>query len=187
MLWAAAGYIAPVAGAVLQEGIDVLVIMNALRALGGRGLAPRPKAETRGLAEGLASAHRALRPRVGELASLAARLDGMPADEARSELQRTRETLEEELLPHELEEQRTAYPVLGEMLGEEDPTGPLVQTHHEIRRLARLFGRLVARLSPEGPRPEDLRDLQRALYGLHAVLTLHFAQEDELYSLFNEV
>ena len=33
MGFAAFGYIAPVAGAVLQEGIDVAVILNALRAL----------------------------------------------------------------------------------------------------------------------------------------------------------
>ncbi|MBE3559483.1 MAG: heavy metal translocating P-type ATPase [Ktedonobacteraceae bacterium] len=32
MFFAAAGYLAPVAGALLQEGIDVLVILNALRA-----------------------------------------------------------------------------------------------------------------------------------------------------------
>jgi cation transport ATPase len=30
---AAAGYLPPVAGALLQEGIDVAVILNALRAL----------------------------------------------------------------------------------------------------------------------------------------------------------
>jgi heavy metal translocating P-type ATPase len=36
MLWAAAGGITPVAGAMLQEAIDVAVIVNALRALGGR-------------------------------------------------------------------------------------------------------------------------------------------------------
>jgi heavy metal translocating P-type ATPase len=35
MLAAAAGYLAPVVGAFLQEGIDVLVILNALRALRG--------------------------------------------------------------------------------------------------------------------------------------------------------
>ena len=34
MGFAAFGYIPPVAGAVLQEGIDVAVILNALRALG---------------------------------------------------------------------------------------------------------------------------------------------------------
>jgi cation transport ATPase len=33
MVFAAAGYIPPLAGALLQEGIDVAVILNALRAL----------------------------------------------------------------------------------------------------------------------------------------------------------
>jgi cation transport ATPase len=33
MGFAAAGYLPPVAGALLQEGIDVAVILNALRAL----------------------------------------------------------------------------------------------------------------------------------------------------------
>jgi P-type E1-E2 ATPase len=35
MIVAAAGFLPPLAGAVLQEGIDVAVILNALRALGG--------------------------------------------------------------------------------------------------------------------------------------------------------
>jgi heavy metal translocating P-type ATPase len=184
MAFAAAGLIAPVAGAVLQEGIDVLVILNALRALAGGRLTAPLRSEAKGLAQGLASAHRALRPHVGELASVAARLDSLPPVEARRQLEGLREMLEKELLPHEREEQQTAYPLLGKMLKEEDPTGPLIQTHHEIHRLTRLFGRLVAQLPAEGPRPEDLRDLRRALYGLHAILTLHFAQEEDLYSLF---
>lgn len=183
MGFAAAGYITPVAGAILQEAIDVLVIINAIRALGGRGLTPRKRPEFRRLAHGLASAHRSLRPHVGELAALAARLDTLPGIEARRQLEELRDLLEKELLAHEREEQQTAFPVIAGMLKEEDPTGPLIQTHHEIHRLIRLFGRLVALLAPEGPRPEDLRDLRRALYGLHAILTLHFAQEEELYSL----
>lgn len=184
MVVAAAGHITPVVGAVLQEGIDVLVILNALRALGGGGLVPTKRPEAGGLARGLASAHRSLRPVVGELASLAARLNTLPPDDARTQLVRLGEILEKELLPHEREEQQTAYPLIGKMLEEEDPTGPLIQTHHEIHRLTRLFGRLVAQLPLDGPRSEDLRDLRRALYGLHAILTLHFAQEEELYSLF---
>lgn len=184
MVFAAAGHITPVTGAVLQEGVDVLVILNALRALAGGGLVRRTGADTKGLARGLASAHRALRPHVGELAALAARLDALAAPEARRQLEQARDMLEKELLPHEREEQQAAYPVLGRMLADEDPTGPLIQTHHEIHRLTRLFGRLVAQLPAEGPRPEDLRDLRRALYGLHAILALHFAQEEELYTLF---
>ena len=180
---AAAGLIRPIAGAVLQEGIDVLVILNALRALGGGGVVVATSAQSRGLAQALASAHRALRPRVSELATLASRLETLSPADARAELERVRDMLEKDLLPHEREEQVSAYPVLGEMLKEEDPTGPLIQTHHEINRLSRLFGRLVAQLPADGPRPEDLRDLRRALYGLHAILSLHFAQEEELYSL----
>jgi iron-sulfur cluster repair protein YtfE (RIC family) len=184
MVFAAAGYIVPVAGALLQEGIDVLVILNALRALGDGGLTARTRPEAKALAQGLASTHRALRPSIGELAALAARLESLPAAEARPQLERARDMLEKELLPHEREEQQTAYPLLAEMLQDEDPTGPLIQTHHEIHRLTRLYGRLVAQLPAEGPRTEDLRDLRRVLYGLHAILVLHFAQEDELYSLF---
>jgi heavy metal translocating P-type ATPase len=184
MGFAATGYITPVVGAVLQEVIDVLVILNALRALGDSGVVAPKRAGTKDLAQSLASAHRSLRPRVGELATLAARLESLPPSDARAQLARVREMLESELLPHEREEQQTAYPVLASMLQAEDPTGPLIQTHHEIHRLTRLFGRLVAQLPTEGPRPEDHRDLRRVLYGLHAILTLHFAQEEELYSLF---
>jgi heavy metal translocating P-type ATPase len=42
MGFAAFGYIPPVAGALLQEGIDVAVILNALRALRGGGLDSNP-------------------------------------------------------------------------------------------------------------------------------------------------
>jgi len=185
MVFATAGYITPVAGAILQEGIDVLVILNALRALGGGGLIAPKRADAKGLAHGLASAHRSLRPHVSELAALAARLDSLEPPDARAQLEHLREMLEKKLLPHEREEQQTAYPLLAKMLKDEDPTGPLIQTHHEIHRLTRLFGRLVAQLPPEGPRAEELRDLRRALYGLYAILTLHFAQEEELYSLFD--
>ena len=184
MAFAAAGHIAPITGALLQEGIDVLVILNALRALQDteRGIASGP--EIRRLARALASTHKTLRPRVSELAELAAQLDSLPAEQARTRLTALADMLEHELLPHESEEQQTVYPLLEKALKDENPTGPLIQTHGEIRRLARLFARRVAQLPPAGPAPEDLRDINRLLYGLHAILSLHFAQEDELYSLF---
>ncbi|EQD41550.1 cation transporting ATPase, partial [mine drainage metagenome] len=128
MSFAAAGFIAPVAGAILQEGIDILVILNALRALGGRRSVIAGNAEIKGLARDLASSHRSLRPRVGELAALAVQLDTLPGPEARSRLERIRDMLEKELLPHESEEQRTAYPLIEKMLKGENPTGPLIQT-----------------------------------------------------------
>ncbi|MFT3924144.1 MAG: heavy metal translocating P-type ATPase [Myxococcales bacterium] len=184
MLFAGAGHIAPVMGAVLQEGIDLLVILNALRALGGPLPGATKMPQVKRLSRGLAMAHRSLSPHVADIASLATRLDTLRPQEALQQLASLRDLLERELLPHERDEQQTAYPVIRKILGHEDPTGPLIQTHQEIRRLARLFGRLVAQLPPEGPGAADLRDVRRLLYGLHAILTLHFAQEDELYALF---
>ncbi len=183
MVAAALGQLTPVAGAVLQEGIDVLVILNALRALGGGSLRRAHRPELPALAKDLADAHRTLRPRIRELTTLASRLETLSPPERRAQLEQVRDMLEKELLPHEREEQRSAYPVIGKLLKDQDPTGPLTQTHHEISRLSRLYARLVARLPPEGPTSEDLRDLRRALYGLSAILTLHFSQEEELYSL----
>lgn len=186
MGFATAGFIAPIDGALLQEAIDVLVILNALRALGGPAVRLSSSPEMAGIAGRLALCHRALKPRVGELAALAVHLDELPVAEARLRLEQAQQMLERELLPHEDDEQRTAYPVIQKLLAGENPTGPLVQTHYEIRRLSRLFGRLVKQLPVSGPAREDLRDIRRVLYGLHAILTLHFAQEDELYTLLAE-
>ena len=57
MVAAAFGLLAPVAGAVLQEAIDVAVILNALRALGGT---PRPSPEGAGETVKKDEEHRAL-------------------------------------------------------------------------------------------------------------------------------
>jgi hypothetical protein len=37
-------------------------------------------------------------------------------------------------------------------------------------------------LPANGPEPADITDLRRTLYGLHAILRLHFDQEEELYA-----
>ena len=74
------------------------------------------------------------------------------------------------------------YPVVAQLMGGEDPMGTMERAHMEIEHLARVFGHLLSDLPPEGPSPDDLVDLRRVLYGLHAILRLHFAQEEEAYS-----
>lgn len=186
MLFAAAGYLPPVAGALLQEGIDLVVILNALRALGGRRLVPKHVPGNEALAASLRDRHRELRAQIEAMSSLATRLDTLGPEEARKSLEEMRAFVEKELLPHEHEEERAAYPVVVALLPGEDPTAPLVQTHREIARLSRLFSRLVDRVREGAPLAGELRDLRRILYGLHAILVLHFAQEDELYAVLEK-
>lgn len=184
MVAAALGFLAPVKGAVLQEAIDLTVIANALRALGQGSRKKRVPAHDR-LGRELSATHSELRAETDELAAVASRLEGLSPPQALLELQRVKDFLVNELLPHERDEQTTAYPLVAKLLPGEDPTGPLVRTHQEIARLVRLFARLVEQLPVMGPQPEDLRDIRRILYGLNAILTLHFAQEDELYALLS--
>jgi len=55
------------------------------------------------------------------------------------------------------------------------------RTHQEIFHLARQFDALCEAMSPGGPDREDLADIRRVLYALHAVLRLNVAQEEEVY------
>jgi hypothetical protein len=182
MAAAAAGHLPPVAGALLQEAIDVAVIANALRALGGGRRRPQPALE--GLSRRYRAEHGVLLPEVDRLRAVADRLDELPARAAKRELADLRRFLEERLVPHEQSEDATVYPLVASAIGGEDPTAPMSRAHLEIAHLVRLFGRLVDELPPddfEPLTPDDLRDLRRILYGLHAILRLHFAQEEEQY------
>jgi hypothetical protein len=70
---------------------------------------------------------------------------------------------------------------MAELLGGEDPTGTMSRAHVEIAHLTRLLGQLLSEAEADGFSDSDLPELRRVLYGLHAVLRLHFAQEDEAY------
>jgi heavy metal translocating P-type ATPase len=179
---AAAGWLAPVAGALLQEGIDVAVILNALRALGGGGRrAMRARPEAARVGARVRAEHRRLDPQIRALRQLADRLDALPVEEARQQLGAAERFLVEELLPHERGEDAALYPEVARLLGGDDPTAAMSRAHLEIAHLVGSFRRLLADLAPEGPGPDDLPELRRLLYGLYALLRLHVAQEEESY------
>jgi hypothetical protein len=183
---AAAGYLAPVAGAFLQEGIDVVVILNALRALGGYGPArPRTGIEA-ALTQRFQAEHSELLPWVNQIRIVADRLDILDPVTALTEVQNVHKFLVERLLPHEEEEETSFYPRVATLLGGDDPTGTMIRAHVEIAHLTRLLGRLLEDTEP-GTVADDLPELRRILYGLHAILRLHFAQEEEAYLSLVEV
>ena len=89
--------------------------------------------------------------------------------------------LVDELQPHEEAEDATLYPALARVLGGKDPTATMSRAHVEIGHLIRRLGAVLDDIDPAGPDGDDIKDLRGLLYGLHAVLQLHFAQEDEGY------
>jgi heavy metal translocating P-type ATPase len=186
MLAATTGALAPVAGALLQEAIDVVVILNALRALGG-GLERVPKIPGwTEISTRLRNEHRVLAPSIARLRAVADGLGDLPAGLARDELEEIRLFLLTTLIPHEEAEDREVFPLLAVAMENDDVTAALHRTHTEIFHLIRLMDRLVGEVPEEGPGPEDLTDLRRVLYGLDAILRLHMAQEEELYSVLGD-
>ena len=184
MGFAAVGLLAPVAGALVQEAIDVLAIVSALRALRvSRPAAPRP--ELAALSERLRAEHRELGPRIDGLRRLADSLDQLGPDDALAQLQTLDAFIRDDLLPHELAEEDEAFPLVAASAGRDDPTPALRHTHREILRLSRLLHTAIDTLDT-GPTPDDLPELRRLLYGLHAVIRLHNAQEEEAYGILDQ-
>nr|BFE59266.1 heavy metal translocating P-type ATPase [Dactylosporangium thailandense] len=177
MVPAAAGLLTPVAGALLQEAIDVAAIGLALTVL----LPQRTHTVTMPTADlavtrQLYEQHTAIRPIVEQIRAVADDLSVTRADlgPARALLDR----LETDLLPHERAEEEQLLPIVARALGGPDPIAALSRTHaeieHQIRRLRRTLPDVGSR-----PEPEDVIDLRAGLYGLYAIMQLHNAQEEE--------
>lgn len=181
MGFAAGGYLAPVGGAIVQEVIDVAAILNALRALGGYKKPPALTAPMREMTDRFRAEHAELSPMIDQLRFIADRLDSLDRAAAFDEMKQAHAFLIERILPHEEAEEHEFYPEIAELIGGEDPTGTMSRGHAEIAHLTRLLGRLIDDIEPPGPDVTDTADARRILYGLYAVLRLHFAQEDEAY------
>ncbi len=181
MVVAAFGYLPPVWGAVLQEVIDVAVILNALRALrdttsasapqraGGRArppvqrrahdAAPRPRAHPRRRRP----ARREPSGRIGRASARRAPLPGRGARPART-------GRGPRSLPGSRPRARRQRPDR-----DDEPRARRDQPPHPPPRSR------PRRRRPGGPDADDILELRRLLYGLYAILQLHFAQEDEGY------
>jgi heavy metal translocating P-type ATPase len=180
MMVAAFGYLPPVAGALLQELIDVAVILNALRVLRVEhaGLGGRIPGDEVGK---LKDEHARLLPIIDRLSRLADRAEAMPAPAVRDELESLNAALHGQLLPHEARDDATLYPLIARLIGGEDPMASMSSTHREICRLSRIVDRLAGKMSNGDVTAASIPELRRTLYALEAILRLHFAQEEEIY------
>ena len=81
---------------------------------------------------------------------------------------------------------RELYPAMNRLLGGTDPTATMTRAHAEIAHQIRRLGHLLEDIGTAEPDEVDIAELRGLLYGLHAILRLHTAQEDESYLSFAE-
>jgi heavy metal translocating P-type ATPase len=183
MVAAALGWLTPLAGAVVQEGIDVFAILYALTALRPGPEEARPHALPAGAGlEERTAEHAGLRALADELReageAIGSAPDGLPA------LAALEARLRGEVLPHQREEERALYPEAARRLGGQDPLAALLRMHAEIEALTERIGVLLRLARDDGRWQATAPELRRALFALEALLRLHLSVEEEVLAGF---
>ncbi len=178
MGFAAFGALAPVFGAIVQEAIDITVILNALRAVGGRRQR-HPAPDIVAASRAVLREHDDMRGGTAQLRRLADALGQVPPAEARADLEAVCRFVREQVLPHEEREEQGLYPGVAPYVGGEEALVAARREHVEVWKLAAALDRMLQELEPDGPSAAEVVVLRRLLYSLDAVLGLHRAGEEE--------
>jgi heavy metal translocating P-type ATPase len=177
---AAIGFLPPIAGALTQEIIDVAVILNALRALSpghksGRQKMPATAGTT------LRLDHERIETALDHLREIADALDHSDADHAATLILEADKIVEQQIVEHERNDESAVYPQVAKFLSDRHGLGAMSRAHREIIHLARLLRRLADGLSPGEIDRYLIRDGQRIIESIEALVRIHNAQEEDIY------
>jgi cation transport ATPase len=180
MAAAAFGWLTPVAAALTQEAIDVAVILNALRALSA-ARQPGHRTMPAGAARALRKDHERLERSLDRLREIADALDRPEPASAVRLIDEANRIVGEQILTHEREDERRVYPDLSKFLSDEHGLGAMSRAHREITHQARLLERIADGLVPTHADRYLIRDAQRVIDSIEALVRVHNAQEEDIY------
>jgi iron-sulfur cluster repair protein YtfE (RIC family) len=129
--------------------------------------------------EPLRAEHAELRPHLAELATLAADV-GTWSDGTPSRLVALVGFLREHLVPHARAEEAALYPAVEQAMGAPGATDTMKADHVDIVARIDRVADLVAGIGERAPAADRREQLRAELYGLDAVLALHFAKEEDV-------
>jgi len=177
---AAFGWLSPVAGALSQEAIDVTVILNALRALTPRHSFRHPSM-TSATATALRHEHEDLDVTLNRLREIADALDDAEPAAAIALIGEANQAVGQRIVEHERSDESNVYPRLARFLSYGHGLSAMSRAHREIIHLARLLNRLATDLTPADADRYLIRDAQRVIEAIEALVRIHNAQEEDIY------
>lgn len=86
-----------------------------------------------------------------------------------------------DLIPHATAEDRALYPVVARVMGAPAATATMSRDHTKVGRLVGELAELRAGMEGRSLDAGEQENLRRVLYGLYALVGLHFAKEEEIY------
>lgn len=131
--------------------------------------------------EPLRQEHRTLLPHIEALSAAADAVGELAPDDLRAVVDEQVRFLREHLVPHARAEDDVLYPEVEDVMRAPGATATMRRDHVEVVRLTDELADLRSSLEGRDPTAQERRSAQRLLDGLHAVVRLHFAKEEEVY------
>lgn len=128
------------------------------------------------LMQPLRDEHKELIPHIERILEVADSIPEAPLEQIRRGVKEVYEFLVHHLIPHAQAEEAALYPAVQKVLGSPDATRTMTRDHIEVGRYVEELASLQQALSPK-----NRKSLQRVLYGLYALVKVHFAKEEEVY------
>lgn len=133
------------------------------------------------ITEPLRAEHKELLPHIETLREAGDAVSGVDDASLKEKVNQAYLFLTEHLIPHATAEDRALYPVVGQAMGSEMATRTMSRDHTEVGRLTEELGLLLQSLGPGMVGEAAKNNIRRVLYGLYALVKVHFAKEEEIY------
>lgn len=126
--------------------------------------------------------HKELWPNIEVLRTTADTVGEAPLGVLRRGVDEAYDFLARHLIPHAQAEDRALYPVVQKVMGAPEATATMSRDHVEVGRLTEELDGLRAQLAGAASiSAAQAKALRRVLYGLYALVKVHFAKEEEVY------
>lgn len=125
--------------------------------------------------------HRELVPHIDALRTVADGIGDVPLVETRRGLDEAYIFLTRHLIPHAQAEDAALYPVVAQAMGAPEATATMSRDHAAVGQLVDELATLRQEIGTGRLDHSGERSLRRVLYGLYALIRVHFTKEEEIY------
>jgi hemerythrin-like domain-containing protein len=133
------------------------------------------------LTQPLRDEHKELLPHIEYLREAGDLVGEVPLEMLKPAVDEAYDFLAHHLIPHAQAEDQALYHVVARVMGANEATATMRRDHVEVGRLTAELNTLRGSLAGTTLDLAQARSLRRVLYGLYALVKVHFAKEEEVY------
>jgi iron-sulfur cluster repair protein YtfE (RIC family) len=133
------------------------------------------------LTQPLRDEHKELFPHVDQIRQVAESVGEASIEDIQHGVEQVHDFLANHLKPHAEAEDEALYPVIQKVLGSPDATKTMSRDHIEVGRYIEELALLKKEISGAVLTSLQAQSLRRVLFGVYALVKVHFAKEEEVY------